>query len=116
MSSTEFSASGGTRTIEAGDTPSLDYLGVSVAMAAENIPKGTPCWIIGGFVTIADGDDPTGANTFPLVPVVPTESKDNSTGSPGDLEIRVVPIHIHKVFTYKQKIYSRGGATVPISS
>lgn len=89
--SSQFTASGGTRNIQAGDTPTLDDLGVSVAMAAQNIPKGTPCYIIAGFVTIADADSPVASNnTFPLTPCVPTESKDNSTGSPGDLEIRVV--------------------------
>ena len=38
--SSQFAASGGTRTIQQGDTPDLDDLGVSVAMGAENILKG----------------------------------------------------------------------------
>lgn len=84
--STEFTASGGTRDIQQGDTPDLDDLGVSVAMGAENILKGTPCFIVGGFVVTAVSAE----NDAPTVPVVPTESKDNSGGSPGDLEIRVV--------------------------
>jgi len=84
--STEFASSGGTRNIEAGDTPGLDYLGVSVAMADENISKGTKCWIINGLVTttLVAGSE----NTFPLTPCVPTESIDNSGGD--DLEIRVI--------------------------
>lgn len=84
--SSQFTASGGTRTIQQGDTPDLDDLGVSVAMGAENITKGTPCFIVGGFVVTAV----SARNGDPVVPVVPTESKDNSGGSPGDLEIRVI--------------------------
>jgi len=85
--STEFASSGGTRNIEAGDTPGLDYLGVSVAMGeGENLTKGTPCFIVGGFVVTAA----TTENGSPTVPVVPTESIDNSAGLDGDLEIRVI--------------------------
>jgi len=88
MSLTEFtSGNDGTRPIEQGDTPDIqDDFAVSVPMAAENIPKGTKCYIIGGFVTTVTAAN----NTFPLSPCVPTESKDNSLGSPGDLEMRVI--------------------------
>ena len=55
-------------------------------MAADTSTQGTPCYIVGGFVVTAT----TAENNAPTVPVVPTESKDNSAGSPGDLEIRVI--------------------------
>lgn len=84
-----FTSSDGVRAIAQGDTPTLDDLGVSVAMGAENIVKGTPCYIVGGFVVTAVSAE----NDSPTVPCVPTESKDNSAGSPGDLQLRVVLPH-----------------------
>lgn len=87
MSSIEFTSSGGTRDIQQGDTPGLDYLGVSIGVGdSQNLVKGEPCFIVNGFVVAAA----TTENDAPTVPVVPTESKDNSTGGDGDLEIRVV--------------------------
>lgn len=79
-----FSASGGTRVIQAGDTPDLDDLGTSVKMADQNILKGDVCYIIGGLVTKALA----AVVLNPNVAVIPTESKDNSGGD--DLEIRVI--------------------------
>ena len=85
--SSEFASSGGTRNVQQGDTPGLDYLGVSVGVgASQTIVKGDPCFIVNGFVVNAV----TTENDAPTVPAVPTESKDNSTGSDGDLEIRVI--------------------------
>ena len=88
MSQSEFaSGNNGTRPIEQGDTPDIqDDYAVSVAMGAENILKGTKCFIVGGFVVTTISAN----NTFPVTPCVPTESKDNSTGAPGDLELRVI--------------------------
>ena len=90
MSSTlsEFSSGNdGTRPIQQGDTPDIQNdFAVSVAMGAENITKGTKCFIVGGFVVTTVAAN----NTFPVTPCVPTESKDNSTGAPGDLELRVM--------------------------
>lgn len=114
--STEFTSSGGTRNIEAGDTPGLDYLGVSVAMAAADIAKGDVCYIIGGLVTpalIADVLNPVTA-------VIPTESIDNSDDE--GLEIRVVlpnhPVAIlaHDVFTVGQygAVSDTDGELLPI--
>lgn len=82
-----FSQSGGTRAIQAGDTPTLDDLGVSVPMGAtQNLAKGDVCYISGGVVIAALATDVLD----PLVSCIPTESKDNSTGGAGDLEIRVI--------------------------
>ena len=81
------SGNNGTRPIEQGDTPDIqDDFAVSVAMTNENIVKGTKCYIIGGFVETAVAAN----NNFPVTPVVPTESKDNSAGSAGDFELRVI--------------------------
>jgi len=93
MSQSEFtSGNDGTRPIEQGDTPNiLDDYAVSVSMSNQNILKGTKCFIIDGFVTIADTNLPIALNnTFPLTPCVPTESVDNSTGAVGDKQIRVM--------------------------
>jgi hypothetical protein len=90
MSQSQFTdGSHGARTIQPGDTPTLDDLGVSVAMAQQNINKGDPCYIIDGNVTLAKS---TAApqDTYPLTPCVPTESKDNSGGPAGSKQIRVV--------------------------
>lgn len=88
MSLTEFtSGNDGTRPIQAGDTPDIqDDFGVSVPIAAQNRAKGDACQMKGGFLQQALVAD----ILLPLSPVVPTESKDNSTGSPGDLEMRVI--------------------------
>lgn len=74
-----------TRQIEAGDTPGFDDDQKSRNMAAQNILKGTACVQILGVVTIA-----TSANAAQNSPFVPVETKDNSAGSPGDLEIKGV--------------------------
>jgi len=87
MSSASFSTSP-TRQIEAGDTPGFNDDQKSRREAAENIAKGTPCFQVDGVITITTNTLATG-NYAPFVPV---ESKDNSGGSIGDLEIRgVVP-------------------------
>lgn len=88
MSLTEFtSGNDGTRPIEAGDTPDIqDDFGVSVPMAAQNRTKGDVCQMQNGFLQQALVAD----ILLPLSPVVPTESKDNSGGSAGDLEMRVI--------------------------
>lgn len=74
-----------TRQIEAGDTPGFDDDQKSRKMAAQNISKGIACVQILGVVTIA-----TSGNVANNSPFVPVQSKDNSTGAPGDLEIRGV--------------------------
>jgi len=76
-----------TRPIAQGDTPSIiNQKTRTLPMTNENIPKGTPCVVVAGFVTIA-----TLANTINLNSgVVPVESIDNSAGSAGDLNIKVV--------------------------
>ncbi len=88
MSLKEFTfGNDGTRPIEAGDTPDIqDDFAVSVPMAAQNIPKGTSCQMQSGFLQIAELTD----ILVPLSPAVPTESKDNSGGTAGDLEQRVI--------------------------
>ena len=88
MSLNEFtSGNNGTRAIQAGDTPDIqDDYAVSVAMATENVSKGNHCYIVGGFVENALFSK----TTFPVTPCVPTESKDNSSGNPGDKEIRII--------------------------
>lgn len=74
-----------TRNIKKGDTPDLNDGQVSTKMAAQNIPRGTICAVVAGFVTIA-----TIANSIDNARFTPIEDKDNSTGSPGDLEIKGV--------------------------
>lgn len=74
-----------TRQIQAGDTPGFNDDQKSRRMASENILKGVASVVISGFVTIA-----TSANSAQNSPFVPTQSKDNSAGSPGDLETRGV--------------------------
>jgi len=85
MSSESFSTSP-TRQIQAGDTPGFNDDQISRREAAENIPKGTPCFQVDGVITITTNTLATG-NYAPFVPV---ETKDNSGGSIGDLEIRGV--------------------------
>ena len=74
-----------TRNIKKGDTPDLDDGPQSIRMAAQNIPRGTACVSILGFVTIATVANSVGNSRF-----VPIQDKDNSTGAPGDLEIKGV--------------------------
>jgi len=74
-----------TRNIQKGDTPDLNDGQQSIRMAAENIPRGTMSAVVAGFVTIA-----TIANSIDNSRFVPIENKDNSGGSPGDLEIKGV--------------------------
>ncbi len=74
-----------TRNIKKGDTPDLGDGQQSIRMAAQNIPRGTMCAVVAGFVTIA-----TIANSIDNSRFVPIQDKDNSTGSPGDLETRGV--------------------------
>lgn len=71
-----------TRNIKKGDTPDLNDGEQSIRMAAQNIPRGTACVVILGFVTIA-----TVANSIDNSRFVPIRDRDNSTGAPGDLEI-----------------------------
>ncbi len=72
-----------TRNIKKGDTPDLNDGEQSIRMAAQNISRGTMCAIVAGIVTIA-----TIANSVDNSRFVPVEDKDNSGGSPGDLEIK----------------------------
>lgn len=74
-----------TRNIKKGDTPDLNDGQQSIRMAAQNISRGTACVVILGFVTIA-----TVANSIDNSRFVPVQNKDNSGGSPGDLETRGV--------------------------
>jgi len=85
--STFTSGNDGTRPIEAGDTPDIqDDYAVSVPMNNENIAKGDITQMKAGFLQEALAAD----TAFPLSPAVATESKDNSAGAPGDLQIRVI--------------------------
>lgn len=61
-----------TRQIEAGDTPGFDDEVLSRLMSVADIPKGIPCIIEDGIVTIA-----TAAIAPGQTPFVPVESKDN---------------------------------------
>lgn len=74
-----------TRNIQQGDTPDLNDGQQSIRMAAQNIPRGTMCVVLSGLVTIA-----TTGNIAVNSRFVPIEDKDNSAGSPGDLEIKGV--------------------------
>lgn len=75
-----------TRPIAQGDTPSIvNQKTRTIPMAAENILKGSPCVIDTGIVTLA-----TNTNVAGNSKVVPVESLDNSTGSPGDFNIKIV--------------------------
>ena len=74
-----------TRNIKQGDTPDLNDGQQSIRMAAQNIPRGTMCAVVAGFVTIG-----TVGNSIDNSRFVPIENKDNSTGAPGDLEIKGV--------------------------
>jgi len=74
-----------TRNIQKGDTPDLNDGQQSIRMAAQNIPRGTMSAVVAGIVTIA-----TIANSVDNSRFVPIENKDNSAGSPGDLEIKGV--------------------------
>ena len=80
--STQFSV-GPTRDIQAGDTPDLNDGLLSRPQAAENIARGTACYLSGGNVTIAtEATSNDGRAGF-----VPIESVDNSGGSAGDTEM-----------------------------
>jgi len=74
-----------TRGIRQGDTPDLNDGQQSIKMAAQNIPRGTMCALVSGFVTIG-----TIGNSVDNSRFVPVENKDNSAGAPGDLEIKGV--------------------------
>lgn len=74
-----------TRNIKQGDTPDLNDGQLSRRMAAQNIPRGTMCAVVSGIITIG-----TVANSVGNARFVPIENKDNSGGSPGDLEIKGV--------------------------
>ncbi len=69
--------------LTAGETGEINPKVDSYDMAAENIAKGKACFIVAGFVTLATSA--LAADDHP--PFVPHESKDNSGGSPGDLQI-----------------------------
>lgn len=73
--------------LQPGETANLGVRTFSYPMKDENIPRGTVCVISGGLVRIAKSNL-TGVNNLPVV--VPVESKDNSGGSDGDLNIMVV--------------------------
>lgn len=74
-----------TRNIKQGDTPDLNDGQQSIRMAAQNIPRGILCIVVAGIVTIG-----TIANSIDNSRFVPIQDKDNSAGSPGDLEIKGV--------------------------
>lgn len=75
-----------TRPIAQGDTPSIvNQKTRTIQMAAQNILKGSPCVVVAGIVTLA-----TNANVAGNSKVVPVESIDNSAGSPGDFNIKIV--------------------------
>lgn len=89
MSLTEFSSGNdGTRPIQAGDTPDIqDDYAVSIGIEAGlNVVKGTPYVAVDGLVTAPTTSSPVRA----VAPVVPTESKDNSSGGDNDLEVRCI--------------------------
>lgn len=81
--STQF-PTGPTRDIQPGDTPDLNDGQLSIKMAAQNIPRGTACFVQNsGNVTIATSTAaPTGYSAF-----VPVESVDNSSGTAGGTAI-----------------------------
>lgn len=74
-----------TRNIQKGDTPDLNDGQQSIRMSAENILRGTFCAVVAGIVTIGTIANSVGNSRF-----VPLQNKDNSAGSPGDLEIKGV--------------------------
>jgi|GEM_PF-6365730 len=80
--STQF-AVGPTRDVQAGDTPDLNDGLLSRAQTNENIARGQACFLIDGFVTIADQTNDEAGDA----PFVPIESVDNSLGSAGDTEM-----------------------------
>ena len=85
--STQFTT-GPTRDVQAGDTPDLNDGLLSRIQAAENIPRGTACYIDAestppGAVTI--GTTALGAEGH--TPFVPIESIDNSGGAVADTEL-----------------------------
>lgn len=81
--STQF-PTGPTRDIQPGDTPDLNDGQLSIKMAAQNIPRGTACFVQNsGNVTIAVS---TAAGTG-YSPFVPVESVDNSSGTAGGTAI-----------------------------
>ena len=76
---------GPTRDVQAGDTPDLNDGLLSRPQAAQNIPRGTCCYIVSstGAITIGlQADSLLGSSPF-----VPIESIDNSGGSIGDTEM-----------------------------
>jgi len=77
-----------TRQLTAGDTMDLDDELKSYPMFNQNIGRGDPTYIdaADGFVKLAT----TPANVKNNARFVPVESKDNSGGSAGDLEIKGV--------------------------
>lgn len=76
-------STGPTRQIQPGDTPDLNDGLLSRAQAAQNIARGTACFLIDGNVTIALA----AAAAAGHAPFVPIESVDNSGGSAGDTEM-----------------------------
>jgi len=82
-----FSASA-TRQLTAGDTPDLNDGVKSYPMGVFNIARGNPCYIdsADGFVK----QSATFSDYKNQARFVPVESKDNSGGSGGDLEIKGV--------------------------
>jgi len=74
---------GPTRNVQPGDTPDLNDGQLSRPQAAENIARGVACYLVDGDVTIGT----TALAAEGHAPFVPTESVDNSGGSPGDTEM-----------------------------
>jgi len=69
--------------LTAGETGEIKPEIESYDMAAENIAKGKACYLVDGNVTLATA----ALSGIGHSPFVPTESKDNSGGSPKDLQI-----------------------------
>ena len=69
--------------LTAGETGEINPRVESYDMSAANIAKGKACFIVAGFVTLAT----TALAAANHPPFTPHESKDNSSGSPGDLQI-----------------------------
>lgn len=75
--------------LTAGETGEINPTVESFGMAVENIAKGKACFLIAGFITLAT----TALATAGHPPFVPTEAKDNSGGSAGDLNMAGVGVN-----------------------
>lgn len=85
--STQFTT-GPTRDVQPGDTPDLNDGLLSRPQAAENIPRGTCCYIDSSNGAITIGTQ--ALSVLGHSPFVPVESVDNSGGAIGDTEMQGV--------------------------